>query len=121
MDLETYRKSKKILVQSGVSQGSILGPLYFDIYINDLVKAIRSNILLYADDVKIFKDVSKCGDYFMLQNERLFVLFSKSAAFFFYHVTYPSLTYSTIKPLISLHQTSRMRLIKLLTLFVLFK
>ena len=36
-----------------VSQGSILGPLLFLIYVNDMKQAVSSDLLLYADDSRI--------------------------------------------------------------------
>ena len=41
-------------VRAGVSQGSILGPLFFLIYINDLSNGLTSNSKLFADDTSLF-------------------------------------------------------------------
>ena len=45
------------LVKSGVPQGSVLGPLMFLIYINDLPDNIRSTCKIFADDTSLFSHV----------------------------------------------------------------
>ena len=44
-------------VLSGIPQGSVLGPILFLIYINDLDDDITSKVLKFADDTKVFRKI----------------------------------------------------------------
>ena len=54
-------------VLSGIPQGSVLGPTLFVIYINDLLKDIKSEGLLFADGTKIFNQIKTVDDALTLQ------------------------------------------------------
>lgn len=56
-----------IKVTSGVPQGSILGPLLFILYINDIGSDLSSHTRLFADDCTIFRDISSHQDCDSLQ------------------------------------------------------
>ena len=49
-------------VLSGVRQGSVLGPILFLIYINDLDADITSKVLKFADDTKMFSKIKSDAD-----------------------------------------------------------
>ena len=51
------RTSKWADITAGVPQGSVLGPLLFLIYVNDLETNIKYNIKFFADDTMIFSIV----------------------------------------------------------------
>ena len=51
--------SKWAAVNEGVPQGSILGPLLFLIYKNDLLTGLSSNSRLFEDDISLFSVVHR--------------------------------------------------------------
>ena len=61
------RSSSWVNVSSGVPQGSVLGPLLFVIFINDLPDVIDCLSKLYADDTKIYQAINNSKDAEMFQ------------------------------------------------------
>ena len=70
--------SDKALISCGVPQGSILGPLLFLVYVNDMVQAVNCDLLFYADDTGLtfqHKDIS-------IIEQQLNISFSNICAWF---------------------------------------
>lgn len=63
-------ESDFVTISSGVPQGSILGPLLFTLFINDIQNCFTfCNFLLYADDLKVFHIIDDAEDHMRFQSD----------------------------------------------------
>ena len=77
--INTDRKQRVVLndessewtsVISGVPQGSVLGPLLYNIFINDIV---QSTLVLFADDARIYRSIQSDANYLQLQQDLVYL------------------------------------------------
>ena len=61
------KRSNPAQVAYGVPQGTVLGPLLFLLYVNDLPNNLKSSIRLFADDALLYGIVSRDIDSDQLQ------------------------------------------------------
>ena len=63
------KTSKSLKVTSGVPQGTVLGPLLFLCYINDLPDRVKSSVRLFADDCLLYRTINTKEDANQLQTD----------------------------------------------------
>ena len=61
--------SSWVPVKSGIPQGSVMGPLLFVVFINDMPDMIDSMCLLFADDAKVYREIASQEDKEILQRD----------------------------------------------------
>ena len=61
--------SNTFTLSSGVPQGSVMGPLLFLVYVNDILEQVECNISMFADDTKIYTTVKSIADSQRLQTD----------------------------------------------------
>ena len=108
--IETFltRRHQRVLLEgemsaevpgiSGVPQGTVMGPLLFLLYINDMPNVVKSNVRIFADDAIIYRD-SNQDDSLSLQKD-LDALCEWSKAWQMHPSTLPNVTQcmSRIRP-----------------------
>jgi len=58
-----------VTVTSGVPQGTVLAPLLFLCFVNDIPLNVTSTIILYADDVLLYRKINTIDNCIALQND----------------------------------------------------
>jgi hypothetical protein len=61
--------SDEAAVESGVPQGTVLGPLLFLCHINDLPTSVKSTVRLFADDCLLYRQIKSMQDHILLQKD----------------------------------------------------
>ena len=64
-----WNKIRWATVLSGVHQGTVLGPLLFSLYINDITTDTNSEIRLFADDCVCYREIKCTEDTVKLQED----------------------------------------------------
>ena len=62
------------IIKAGVPQGTVLGPLFFLVYINDIVENLLSIVRLFADDTSLACSSASIRDIEGILNHDLLVL-----------------------------------------------
>ena len=56
-------------ITSGIPQGSVLGPILFIIFVNDLPDVVSSTLSVFADDTKLYRHIDSFNDHLILQRD----------------------------------------------------
>lgn len=66
-----HASSREFIARSGVPQGSIWGSLFFNLYLNDIIKKHSVNYLLYVDYFKLYSVINSQLECSVLQDALL--------------------------------------------------
>jgi hypothetical protein len=67
--VSAYEYSDEATVDSGIPQGTVLGPILFLCHINDLPNSVKSSVRLFADDFLLYREMNNENDNTTIQND----------------------------------------------------
>ena len=67
--LLVYNLTWSLHVDSGVPQGTVLGPVLFLVHINDLPSVISSKVRLFANECLVYREIKNRQDHIALQKD----------------------------------------------------
>ena len=67
--LKASLNNRLATILSGVPQGTVLGPVLFNLFINDITQNIQSNVRLFADDCVCYRSITTTEDCIKLQQD----------------------------------------------------
>ena len=85
-------KSRELLITKGVPQGSLLGPLLFSLYINDIVLAVDAETVLFADDAAFFLSAPSLSQLY----DKISLLFLNLSRYLKMNILVPNLSKSKL-------------------------
>ncbi len=119
--------SREVHVESGVPQGTVLGPLLFLCHINDLPEAVTSQVRLFADDCLLYRQINSAEDHHTLQKDlnnlgkwattwgmkfnakKCYILRTKSTSSYFYQLDDTILQEVSSNPYLGIQLSSDMK------------
>jgi hypothetical protein len=120
-------RSEEAKVESGVPQGTVLGPLLFLCHINDLPDTVSSSVRLFADDCLLYREIRSFLDHITLQKDlsrleawardwgmrfnakKCYVLPTKTQSTFFYKLNDEALAHVEQNPYLGLTISSDLK------------
>lgn len=99
-------------IKTGVTQGSVLGPLHFTLYVNDLPQILTSQLLMYAEDAaiiftgdneyelqcKLDMELAKISNWFSANK---LTINTKKTKYMIFHSRQKPINYTVVKPVMN--------------------
>ena len=119
--------SREVPVESGVPQGTVLGPLLFLCHVNDLPNCVKSQVRLFADDCLLYRPIRSIRDQEIMQQDlrnleqwastwgmnfnasKCYILSIKKRSSYFYQLSNTILKEVTSNPYLGVHLSADLK------------